>query len=69
MEHPFKISDSVGIPSTIGAISLNVMKMFNLSNVNMFMTLIISMLSITYLIINIYLKISELKKMKKDSTF
>jgi hypothetical protein len=63
MEH-FKISDEVGIPSTIGAVALNLMTMFNLSNINMVLTLIISALSITYLCINIYLKIKELKKLK-----
>ena len=63
MEH-FKISDGVGIPSTIGAVTLNLMTMFNLSNINMILTLIISALSITYLCINIYLKIKELKKSK-----
>lgn len=68
MENHFKISDSVGIPSTIGAIFLNVMKMMNLSNVNMVMTLIISMLSIAYLIINISIKVGELRKMKKRKT-
>ena len=61
MEH-FKISDEVGIPSTVGAVTLNLMTMFNLSNINMILTLIISGLSITYLCINIYLKIKELKK-------
>ena len=61
MEH-FKISDEVGIPSTVGAVLLNVMTMFNLSNINMILTLIISTLSITYLCINIYLKLKELKK-------
>lgn len=61
MEH-FKISDEVGIPSTIGAVLLNVMTMLNLSNINMALTLIISTLSIVYLCINIYLKIKELKK-------
>jgi hypothetical protein len=63
MEH-FKISDEVGIPSTVGAVTLNLMTMFNLSNINMILTLIISGLSITYLCINIYLKIKELKKIK-----
>lgn len=67
MEH-FKISDEVGIPSTIGAVILNVMTMLNLSNINMALTLIISSLSIVYLCINIYLKIRELKKPKEDST-
>lgn len=66
MEH-FKISDEVGIPSTIGAVILNVMTMFNLSNINMFLTLIISTLSITYLCINIYLKLKELKKLKDET--
>lgn len=65
MEH-FKISDEVGIPSTVGAVLLNVITMFNLSNINMVLTLIISALSITYLCINIYLKLKELKKLKKE---
>jgi len=65
MEH-FKISDEVGIPSTIGAVLLNVITMFNLSNINMILTLIISALSITYLCINIYLKIKELKKVHEE---
>jgi hypothetical protein len=68
MEHPFKISDNVGIPSTIGAIFLNLMKMLNFSDVNLFLTIIISMLSIVYLIINIYIKLVELKKKKKETT-
>lgn len=65
MEH-FKISDEVGIPSTVGAVLLNVITMFNLSNINMILTLIISALSITYLCINIYLKIKELKKVHEE---
>lgn len=67
MEH-FKISDEVGVPSTIGAILLNVITMFNLSSINMILTLIISALSITYLCINIYLKIKELKKVHKEES-
>jgi hypothetical protein len=66
MEH-FKISDEVGIPSTIGAVLLNIMTMFNLSNINMVLTLIISALSIAYLCINIYLKLKELKKLKDET--
>lgn len=65
MEH-FKISDEVGIPSTVGAVLLNVMTMFNLSNINMILTLIISALSITYLCINIYLKLKEVKKSNQE---
>lgn len=67
MEH-FKISDEVGIPSTVGAVLLNVITMFNLSNINMILTLIISALSITYLCINIYLKIKEVKKVHEEET-
>lgn len=67
MEH-FKISDEVGVPSTVGAILLNVITMFNLSNINMILTLIISALSITYLCINIYLKIKELKKVHDEES-
>jgi hypothetical protein len=66
MEH-FKISDEVGIPSTVGAVLLNIMTMFNLSNINMVLTLIISALSIAYLCINIYLKLKELKKLKDET--
>ena len=66
MEHPLKISDSVGIPSTLGAITLNIMQMLNLSNINMILTLIISLLSITYLLINISIKYRELKKLKNE---
>jgi hypothetical protein len=65
MEH-FKISDEIGIPSTVGAVLLNIMTMFNLSNINMILTLIISALSITYLCINIYLKLKELKKANQE---
>jgi amino acid transporter len=65
MEH-FKISDEVGIPSTIGAVIFNLMAMFNLSNINMLLTLVISALSIAYLCINIYLKIKEIKKLKDE---
>jgi hypothetical protein len=61
MEH-FRISDEVGVSSTIGAVALNLMTIFNLSNINMILTLIISGLSITYLCINIYLKLKEVKK-------
>jgi hypothetical protein len=60
----FKISDEVGIPSTVGAFTFNLMTIFNLSNINMFLTLIISGLSITYLCINIYLKIKEMRNSK-----
>jgi hypothetical protein len=66
MEHPFKISDEVGIPSTIGAVILNLMSMFNISNINMMLTLGISLLSIIYLIINISIKYRELKKLKDE---
>jgi hypothetical protein len=65
MEH-FKISDEVGIPSTIGAVILNLMSMFNISNINMMLTLGISLLSIIYLIINISIKYRELKKLKDE---
>lgn len=67
MEH-FKISDSVGIPSTIGAILLNVMKMFNFSNVSMSLTIAISLLSIVYLSIGIALRIREYRKPQGGST-
>lgn len=66
MEHPFRISDSVGIPSTIGAVMLNLMSMFNISNINMILTLGISTLSIIYLLIGISIKLRELKKLKED---
>lgn len=66
MEQPFRISDEVGIPSTLGAVILNLMTMFNISNINMILTLIISGLSITYLLINISIKFRELKKLKKE---
>jgi hypothetical protein len=66
MEHPFKISDEVGIPSTIGAVILNLMSMFNISNINMILTLGISTLSIIYLLINISIKLRELRKLKKE---
>lgn len=66
MEHPLKISDQVGIPSTIGAVILNLMSMFNISNINMLLTLGISLLSIVYLIINISIKLRELKKLKEE---
>ena len=67
MEH-FKISDSVGVPSTIGAILLNVMKMFNFSNVSMSLTIAISLLSIVYLSIGIALRIREYRKPHGGST-
>jgi hypothetical protein len=67
MEH-FKISDEVGIPSTLGAIILNLMSMFNISNINMLLTLGISALSIIYLLISISIKYRELKKLKKGSS-
>jgi hypothetical protein len=66
MEHPFRISDTVGIPSTIGAVMLNLMSMFNISNINMILTLGISTLSIIYLLINISIKLRELRKLKKE---
>lgn len=66
MEHPLKISDQVGIPSTVGAVILNLMSMFNISNINMLLTLGISLLSIVYLIINISIKLRELKKLKEE---
>lgn len=66
MEHPFRISDEVGIPSTLGAVILNLMTMFNISNINMILTLIISGLSIAYLLINISIKFRELRKLKKE---
>lgn len=66
MEHPFRISDEVGIPSTLGAVILNLMTMFNISNINMILTLIISGLSIAYLLINISIKFRELNKLKKE---
>ncbi len=67
MEHHFKISDEVGIPSTVGAVILNIMSMFNISNINMILTLVISTLSIAYLLINISIKLRELKKLKEET--
>jgi hypothetical protein len=67
MEQHFKISDSVGVPSTIGAVLLNIMKIMNITNINMALTLIISMLSIAYLGMNIYIKAKEIKKLKNES--
>ena len=67
MEH-FKISDEVGIPSTLGAIILNLMSMFSISNINMLLTLGISTLSIVYLLISISIKYRELKKLKKGNS-
>ena len=64
----FKISDEVGIPSTLGAIILNLMSMFSISNINMLLTLGISALSIIYLLISISIKYRELKKLKKGSS-
>lgn len=68
MEQPFRISDEVGIPSTIGAVILNLISMFSLSNINVFLTLVISGLSIVYLLINIFIKYKELRKLKKDES-
>ena len=68
IEHHFKISDSVGIPSTLGAIILNLMSMFNISNINMLLTVIISSLSIVYLLISISIKYRELKKLRKGES-
>ena len=64
----FKISDEVGIPSTLGAIILNLMSIFSISNINMLLTLGISTLSIIYLIIGISIKLRELKKLKKENS-
>ena len=64
----FKISDEVGIPSTLGAIILNLMSIFSISNINMLLTLSISTLSIIYLIIGISIKLRELKKIKKENS-
>lgn len=64
----FKISDEVGIPSTLGAIILNLMSMFSISNINMLLTITISTLSIIYLIIGISIKLRELKKIKKENS-
>lgn len=66
MEQHFRISDEVGIPSTIGAVILNIMTMFSISNINMVLTLIISSLSIAYLIINIVIRLKDLKKIQKE---
>ena len=68
IEQHFKISDSVGVPSTLGAIILNLMSMFSISNINMLLTLGISALSIIYLLISISIKYRELKKLKKGSS-
>jgi uncharacterized membrane protein YuzA (DUF378 family) len=64
----FKISDEVGVPSTLGAIILNLMSIFSISNINMLLTLGISTLSIIYLIIGISIKLRELKKLKKENS-
>jgi len=64
----FKISDEVGIPSTLGAIILNLMSIFSISSINMLLTLGISTLSIIYLIIGISIKLRELKKLKKENS-
>jgi phosphatidylserine synthase len=68
IEHNFKISDSVGVPSTLGAIILNLMSMFNISNINMLLTVVISTLSIVYLLISISIKYRELKKLRKGES-
>lgn len=67
MEH-FKISDEVGIPSTIGAVILNIMTMFSIANINMLLTLGISCLSIVYLIIGIFIKLKEFNKLKDEES-
>ena len=68
IEQHFKISDSVGVPSTLGAIILNLMTMFNISNINMLLTVVISTLSIVYLLISISIKYRELKKLRKGKS-
>lgn len=67
MDHTFRISDAVGVPSTLGAIMLNIMQVLNFSNVSMAFTIIISLLSIVYLIMGIWIRSKEIKKQKDSS--
>jgi glucose uptake protein GlcU len=67
MDHTFRISDTVGVPSTLGAIMLNIMQVLNFSNVSMAFTIIISLLSIAYLIMGIWIRSKEIKKQKNSS--
>ena len=67
MDYTFRISDTVGVPSTLGAIMLNIMQVLNFSNVSMAFTIIISLLSIIYLIMGIWIRSKEIKKQKDSS--
>ena len=77
MDHTFRISDTVGVPSTLGAIMLNIMQVLNFSNVSMAFTIIISLftsiillreLSLSYRIKSI-LKLDQFKSIKLIDCF
>jgi hypothetical protein len=58
--------DEIGLPSTIVAMMANVFQVIDLMNVNLFLTVIISLMSIVWLVFKIKNEKAVLESRKKD---
>jgi hypothetical protein len=58
--------DEIGLPSTLVAIIANIFQAVDLMNVNIFLTIIISLLSIVWLVFKIKNEKAIFEKRKKD---
>ncbi len=58
--------DEIGVPSTFVAIIANIFQAVDLMNVNIFLTVIISLLSIVYLVFKIKNEKAIFDRKKKD---
>jgi hypothetical protein len=58
--------DEIGLPSTIVAMMANVFQVIDLMNINLFLTVIISLMSIVWLVFKIKNEKAVLESRKKD---
>jgi hypothetical protein len=58
--------DEIGLPSTLVAIMANVFQVIDLMNINLFLTVIISIMSIIWLVFKIKNEKAALEARKKD---
>jgi hypothetical protein len=58
--------DEIGLPSTIVAMMANVFQVIDLMNINLFLTVIISLMSIVWLVFKIKNEKAVLDSRKKD---
>jgi hypothetical protein len=63
--NPFQ-KDEIGLPSTLVAIIANIFQAIDLMNVNIFLTIIISLLSIVWLVFKIKNEKAIFEARKKD---